>query len=268
MPHVRSADGTTIAYDRTGTGPALILVDGALCFRASGPSKELAQALSDRFTVYRYDRRGRGESTDGTAPHAVAREVEDIAALIEEAGGSAFVCGQSSGAALTMHASASGLPITKAVVFEPPFAVDDDMRAKVTRYRSKLDAALAAGRRGDAVRAFLRLVGLPRPMVALFRFLPMWKTLTSIAHTLPYDLDTLMPGEELTAGRWDAATVPTLVLHGTKTWADLQTAARAVAAVLPDAEHDVLPGQTHMVGAAALAPKVVQFCLAADRASS
>jgi alpha-beta hydrolase superfamily lysophospholipase len=119
---VTSSDGTTIGFDRRGTGPGLVLVDGALSYRGSGPMAGVADALSSGFTVYTYDRRGRGESTD-TAPHAVEREVEDLAAVIAAAGGSAYWCGRSSGAVLAPEAAASGLPITKLALYEPPLTV-------------------------------------------------------------------------------------------------------------------------------------------------
>jgi pimeloyl-ACP methyl ester carboxylesterase len=154
----RSADGTTIAFERTGTGPALILVDAALGFRGFGPMGELAGLLAGDFTVVTYDRRGRGESTD-TPPYVVDREVDDLAALIEEAGGSAFVYGFSSGAVLGLHAAARGLPIPKLALLEPPIPLDDqpeegDLRAEVAEM-------VAAGRRGDAVEHFNRSIGVP-----------------------------------------------------------------------------------------------------------
>src|SRR5437879_4691813 len=121
MNTVTSRDGTRIAYDKRGSGPALILVDGAFCYRAFGPMPKLAELLSDRFTVYNYDRRGRGDSSD-TKPYAVAREVEDLAALFEAAGGSAFLYGISSGAALALRAAGNGLAVRKLAVYEPPFA--------------------------------------------------------------------------------------------------------------------------------------------------
>ena len=124
MGTLHSSDGTPIAYETAGDGPPVILVDGALCYRASGPSAPLAALLAEHFTVFTYDRRGRGESGD-TAPYAVEREVEDIAALIDEAGGSACVYGISSGAALALEAANRGLGIERLVVYEAPFIVDD-----------------------------------------------------------------------------------------------------------------------------------------------
>ncbi|MGH3372443.1 MAG: alpha/beta fold hydrolase, partial [Nocardioidaceae bacterium] len=183
MTKVISADGTAIAYDRTGQGPAVVLVDGALCSRAQGPMPELAPLLAPYFTVYTYDRRGRNESGD-TAPYAVDREVEDLAAVIAEAGGSASVYGTSSGAALALTATAKGLPIDRLVAFEAPFVVDDTRKP----YPSDWGAQLAAATPGDAVKYFMsKCIGLPGFVVALMRLMPAWKGMTAVAHTLPYD---------------------------------------------------------------------------------
>ena len=153
MIRVTSADGTPIACDRSGAGPAVILVDGALCRRAFGPSKKIADALSHAFTVYTYDRRGRGDSGD-TTPYATAREVEDLAAVIAHAGGSAALVGLSSGAALALEAAASGLPVTKVVAYEPPY-VDHDGRGRELPHRAALEERLRQGDRGAAVAYFM-----------------------------------------------------------------------------------------------------------------
>ena len=149
-----SADGTKLAYTRAGSGPALVLVDGAMCYRGSSPNDALAKELAPHFTVYTYDRRGRGESTD-TGPYAVAREVEDIAALVKEAGGEAFLFGISSGAALALEAVNQGLPVPKLAVYEPPFVVDGTRPAVPADYAARLDEALKAGKRGKAVKMFM-----------------------------------------------------------------------------------------------------------------
>ena len=143
MSHVTSKDGTTIAYERSGNGPALILVDGALCSRAFGPSPKLAPLLARHFTVYAYDRRGRGESGD-TRPYSPAREVEDIAALIEAAGGPACLLGLSSGGALALEAAPSGVRVDKVVAYEPPY-VDEDGRRDGAVHEGQLEALLARG---------------------------------------------------------------------------------------------------------------------------
>ncbi len=187
MNTVQSKDGTLIAFDRAGSGPPLILVDGALCYRASGPMKPLSALLSPQFTVFTYDRRGRGESGD-RPPYAIDREVEDLDALIAEAGGSAFVYGISSGAALSIEAARRGLAITRLALYEAPFIVDGSRPPIADDFVPRLNAMIAEGRRGDAVKLFMKLVGVPGFVVALMRFLPAWSRLTAVAHTLPYDL--------------------------------------------------------------------------------
>jgi pimeloyl-ACP methyl ester carboxylesterase len=261
MSTVRSKDGTTIAFDRKGSGPPVILVDGALCYREMGPMKALADVLSEHYTVFTYDRRGRGESGD-TPPYAVEREVEDVAALIAEAGGSAYVCGISSGGALALDAAASGLAIDKLALYETPFVVDDSRPPMASDYRGKLDAALAADRRADAVRLFMRRVGVPRPVVALMRFMPAWAKLKATAHTLAYDDEVLGDtgsGKPLPADRWASVSAPTLALDGGKSPEWMRTAMEAVANLLPDARHGTLPGQTHMVKAKVLGPALHEF---------
>ncbi len=187
MSHVRSTDGTTIAYERSGNGPALILVDGALCSRAFGPSAKLAPLLARHFTVYVYDRRGRGQSGD-TPPYSPAREVEDIAALIKETGGSASLLGLSSGGALALEAAATGLAISKVVAYEPPY-VDDSGQRGGAAYEDQLKRLLASGNRGAAVKYFMKdMVGAPAALVVLMRLMPwIWRKLEAVAHTLPYD---------------------------------------------------------------------------------
>jgi len=268
MPTVASADGTPIAYERSGSGPALVLVDGALCYRANGPARPLAKALEGDFTVYTYDRRGRGESGD-SRPYAVEREVEDLAAVIAAAGGEAFAFGQSSGAALALEAADRGLRIPRLAVFEAPFLVDDGHPARPADIAEQFDALVAAGRRSEAVSRFLRLVGLPAPFLLVMRLLPVWRKLTAVAHTLPNDFRVLGDtgsGRPLPAGRWAGATMPVLSLVGGKSPAYLHASMRAVADVLPAAEFRVLPGQTHMLKPAAVAPVLREFLLQASPA--
>jgi pimeloyl-ACP methyl ester carboxylesterase len=260
MTTTRSADGTLIAYETCGEGPPLILVDGALCSRELGPSKALAAALRDQFTVIRYDRRGRGESTD-TAPYDVRREVEDLDALIAATGGAAFLLGVSSGAVLALEAAAHGLPVTAVALYEPPFIVDDTRPPLPADYTERLTALVAGERRGDAVRHFMRNVGMPGFMVQLMRFMPAWGKLKRVAHTLPYDVAIMgdtQCGAALPADRWDGAFARTFVIVGGKSPAGFHTGTRELAELLPNAEHHVLPGQTHMVKAKALAPLVTE----------
>ncbi len=258
MSHVRSKDGTSIAFERSGSGPALLLVDGALCSRGFGPARKLTTLLAPHFTVYAYDRRGRGESGD-TPPYAPAREVEDIAALVEATGGSASLVGLSSGGALALDAAASGLPITKVVAYEPPY-VDDGGERGGAAHEGRLQRLIADGQRGSAVRYFMRdMVGAPAPMVAMMRLMPwIWRKLEAVAHTLPYDA-AVMTGFRIPRARFASIGVPALVMNGAKTDPRLQDAARAIAAAIPTAHHRELAGQTHNVKPAVLAPEVVEF---------
>lgn len=261
MNTVVSSDGTTIAFDRTGEGPPIVLVDGALCYRGFGPMMRLAERLAQHFTVFTYDRRGRGDSGD-TKPYAVEREVEDIEGLIKEAGGSAYVYGVSSGAALALDAAARLGGITKVAVYEAPFIVDDTRAPVPDDYLDRLDGLIAADRRGDAVKLFMKTVGAPAVFVALMRVMPAWSKLRAVAHTLPYDfriLGDMESGKPLPADRWATVTVPTLVMDGGKSPAWTRNAMKALADVLPNAEYRTLEGQTHMVKAKAHAPVLVEY---------
>src|SRR5215212_869595 len=249
MAQVKSSDGTVIAYETVGHGPPLILVDGALCSRAVGGMPKLARRLADHHTVYTYDRRGRGES--GDAPeYAVEREVEDIHALIDVAGGSAALYGISSGAALALEAARGESAVEALALYEAPFIVDDARDPLPADYLDVIEGHLAAGRRGDAVAHFLRFVGMPAFFLAVMRRTPVWRKLTAIAHTLPYDARIVRDhqrGEPLPAGRWADVNAPPLVLDGGKSPAWMRNAQSALAAVLPNAEYRTLEGQTHIV---------------------
>jgi pimeloyl-ACP methyl ester carboxylesterase len=256
MSTVTSRDGTTIAYERTGAGHPVIIVDGALCYRGSGPARKVAAELSDRFTVVTYDRRGRGESGD-TEPYSVEREIEDIEALIEAAGGRADLVGFSSGAVLALEAACAGAAIDRIAAYEPPLIVDDTRPPTPADYVPGLEADLAAGRPGAAVKRFMRLVGMPGVLVSLFPILPNWGRLKRVAPTLVYDaaiMGDTQSGRPLDRGRWAAVRVPTIVLVGGKSPGWMANGTRALAELLPSSERVVLEGQSHMVKARALAP--------------
>src|SRR5882762_1815273 len=234
MNQVRSRDGTTIAYDRLGAGPPVILVDGAFCSRAFGPMPKLAPLLARDFTVFVYDRRGRGASGD-TAPYAVQREVDDLDALIHEAGGSAFVYAISSGAALAVEAAASGLSITKLALCEPPYMVGTPAHLPPVDHHAQLVRLVAEGRRGDAVKFYMRdIIGMPGWLVTVFRFLPMWSRLKAVAPSLPYD-SAIMGDFALPVRRAGSLTMPTLVISGDKSIPVLRDAARLLAEAIPGA---------------------------------
>jgi len=251
-----SRDGTPIAYERTGQGPAVVLVSGAMS--TGGTVAPLAVPLSDHFTVLVYDRRGRGESGD-TAPYAVAREVEDLAALIDAAGGEACLCGVSSGGALVLEAAASGLPVRRAAVYETPFAdFLDDGAERNAEYTEHLTAALAEGRRGDAVELFLRLTGMGQDMIRGARHSPMWPGMESVAPSLAYD-NAVMAGGLVPRDRLASVTVPVLAVAGGASPEWLREGTRAVAEASPSGSYRVLEGQTHMVDPQALAPVLAEF---------
>ena len=263
MNTVTSKDGTTIAFDRYGEGAAIILVGGAFQHRAIDPSTaRLAEFLAPNFTVYHYDRRGRGDSGD-TVPYAVEREIEDIEALIQDAGGSAFVFGMSSGAVLALHAAAVGLAITKLALYEPPFMVDDSRPPLPKDYRERLTRLLAEGGRGDAVELFMTAaVGVSAETFASMQGAQFWAAFEAVAHTLPYD-DAIMgdttSGKPLPAGRWASVTIPTLVVDGGASPAWARNAVQAIAEVLSDAKRRTLEGQTHQVDPDVLSPVLKGF---------
>ncbi|MFF7068889.1 alpha/beta fold hydrolase [Streptomyces pseudovenezuelae] len=251
-----SRDGTPIAYERTGQGPAVILVSGAMS--TGGTVAPLAVPLSERFDVLVYDRRGRGASGD-TAPYAVAREVEDLAALIETAGNEASLCGISSGGALVLEAAASGLPVRRVAVYETPFADFLDGGAEGNAaYTRNLDAALAEGRRGDAVELFLRLTGMGEEMIQGARQSPMWPGMEAVAPTLAYD-NAVMAGGLIPRDRLASITVPVLAVAGGASPEWMREGTRAVAEAAPKGSYRVLEGQTHMVDPAAVAPVLAEF---------
>lgn len=258
MTRVQSADGTPIAFDQVGSGPPVILVDGALCSRAFGPSCNLSRALAPHFTVYTYDRRGRGGSGD-RSPYAPAREVEDLAALVAHAGGTAALVGLSSGAALALEAAASGLPVTHVVAYEPPYVDHAGVGAELPHLEA-LHERLQHGDRGGAVAYFMKdMVNVPGFAVVMMRLMPwLWRKMKVVAHTLPYDA-RIMTGFRVPQRRFGTIRVPSLVMHGSKTDVRLKDAARAVAAVIPGANHRELAGQTHNVSPTVLAPAVVEF---------
>lgn len=261
MNTVTSADGTTIAYETVGDGPPLVLVDGALCYRSFGPARPLAKHLADTYRVHLYDRRGRGDSGN-TPPYAVDREIEDVAAVIDAAGGSAFVYGISSGAALALAAANAGLPIKRLAVYEAPFLLDENAPPEPPTYRADLERALSEGRRGDAVAMFMRMVGAPSMMVKVMKLTPAWRKLKGVAHTLPYDHDVLADaraGQPLPEDRYAEVARPVLSMAGGKSPEWMRTAMQQVAAVLPDAEYRTIEGQTHMLKPQAVAPLLRSF---------
>jgi len=258
MKNVRSQDGTAIAFDQSGEGPPIILVLGAFNDHFTGSA--LAERLSEHFTVFNVDRRARGESSD-TAPYAIEREIEDIAALIDEAGGSTSVFGYSSGAVLSLMAAEQGLPITKLALYEPPFLIEQGLAERSRTVAIRLSELLSQGLRGEAVELYQTdVVGIPAEVVAQLRNAPFRPALEAIAQSLVYDA-TILGKMDLLASRLSSIAVPTLLISGEASPAMLGDAAQAVADTLPHAQHRRLPGQTHDLVAEVLAPVLESFLI-------
>jgi pimeloyl-ACP methyl ester carboxylesterase len=220
---------------------------------------EVAAILARWFTVFNYDRRGRGDSGD-TQPYAIQREAEDLAALVEVAGGSAMVFGGSSGAGLVLHAAAQNPAISKLALWEPPYHVDESAPRLPHDFAARLDALIRNGRRADAVELFMvQAAAVPAEAVAAMRLQPSWADTEAVAHTLPYDAAIMGPGNTLPAGQLAAITQPILVLTGGNSPAWITNAGKAVARTIPGAVHRVLNGQTHGVSPTALAPELLEF---------
>ncbi|MGI8687590.1 MAG: alpha/beta fold hydrolase [Thermomicrobiales bacterium] len=257
---VTSKDGTKIAYDQQGEGPAVILVAGAMCARLSWSGPELARLLAPHFTVYNYDRRGRGDSED-TPPYAVEREIEDIDALIDEAGGSAYLFGHSSGGALALEAAVKlGDKVKKLAIYDVPYKDDPAAQQAWKEYIKRLTEVLAADRRGDAIALFMQYVGTPADQIAGMRHAPFWPTLEAIAPTLAYD-HTALIGEDASVPtkRASGVRVSALVLNGGASPPFMYDTARALSQAMPHAQHRTLEDQTHDVNLEVLAPVLEAF---------
>jgi pimeloyl-ACP methyl ester carboxylesterase len=258
---VRSSDDTTIAFERLGDSQPVIVVGGATCDRAM--TRPLAEQLAQHFTVINYDRRGRGDSGD-TAPYAVDREIEDLGALIAEVGGTASVYGHSSGAGLALHAAAHGLPITKLVLHDPPYAPDGDEEARriSQEYGENLKSLLSEGRHGDAVELFMTMVGMPQEMVEGMHHTPRWSELEALAPTLAYDSEVMGDigrGGTIPVDRAGRVTVPALVLTGGADYPWMTDVGRRLADAMPNGRHRVLEGQEHVVPPEVLVPVLAEF---------
>ena len=252
---VTSTDGTTIAVDRAGHGPAVVLVHGGPTDHWSNAG--VASLLAEHFTVYNYDRRGRGASGD-TAPWALGREVEDLDAVIAAAGGSACVYGTSGGAVFALQAAAAGSSITKLVLWEPPFVVDDSRPAIPADYTTTMESLVGAGRNGDALEYFFVTgVGMPAEMVEFMKAAPFWAGMETMATGLLYD--TRIIGDFTVPANLTKITTPTVVIDGgTASWTT--AAADAVAAALVNATRQTLAGQPHNVADDAIAPAIIALC--------
>jgi pimeloyl-ACP methyl ester carboxylesterase len=267
MRTVTSKDGTTIAFDQSGKGPAIILVDGALQYRAFDQGMaQLADLLAQHFTVIHYDRRGRGDSTDMQAgafepQSALEREIEDIEAIIDEAGGSASLYGISSGAALAMEAALKlSNKVEKLAMYEAPYNDDKAARQAWKEYTKQLGQLLAAGRKGDAVGLFVMLVGASAADVEGMHQHPMWPLWEAVAPSLAYDhIADLGEDASVPAERAANVSVSTLVMDGSESFPFMHVTATALAKAIPNSQHRTLEGQTHEVAAEAIAPVLIEF---------
>jgi pimeloyl-ACP methyl ester carboxylesterase len=260
MNTISSPDGTKIAYGSEGAGPALILIDGAMCTRSSGAKPELVSLLSRHFTVYSYDRRGRGDSGD-TLPYAADREIEDIGALIDDAGGTAGLFGHSSGGCLALEAAVKlGSKVTGLAMYEPPYNDDPAARRAWAEYIRQLTGALADGRRGDAVALFMRYVGIPDAQIDGMRQTPFWPAAEAIAPTLAYDHAGVIGADcRVPTGLAARAGVPALVLSGGASFPFMNDTAAALSRAMRHAQQRTLEGQTHDINPAVLGPVLTEF---------
>jgi pimeloyl-ACP methyl ester carboxylesterase len=265
MHTVTSADGTRIAFDRYGDGPAVILVSGAMGYRKFKKFEQIAAALSEHCTVINYDRRGRGDSGEA-GPVSVQHEVADIAALIDVVGGRASLWGWSSGAAVALRAAAADIGVEKLVVYETPFKTDPEAKYPTDDYGARLEQIVAEGNAMRAARHFMRNgIGMPAPLVGLMTLMPMFRRFAANGLTLPFDHAALgehnMHGRSLDAREWATVTCPTLVVYGSKTYPVLKHASRALVDVLPNATLLELAGQNHNVSPAAIVPVLSEFVI-------
>jgi pimeloyl-ACP methyl ester carboxylesterase len=257
MQSVRSADGTEIAFDRLGEGPPVVLVCGGSVDRSD--DAPLAEQLASRFTVFNFDRRGRGDSGD-TLPYAIEREVEDIRAVIDEAGGESNLWGSSSGAVLALIAAEHGVSISKLALWEPPFVPEGIPRPPADQVE-QYERMVAEDRRGDAVEYFMsKVVGMPPEFVAGARTQPWWAKTEALAHTLAYDA-RIMGDYNIPTDVAASVKVPTLVLAGGADMPWMRDTATALGDALPDGEVRFLDGQGHDVDPTVLAPALEQFFL-------
>jgi len=258
METVQSKDGTRIAFERSGAGPAIVLVNGALTERSAFAA--LRPLLDPCFTLVAFDRRGRGDSGD-TPPYAPERELEDVAAVIAAAGAGAFVYGHSSGAILALRAAASGLPIRRLAVTEPPFILRGTRPLPPADVLARIEGLVAAGDRDGALRAFLgEQVGISAPALQAMAASPVWPRMLALAHTTPHD--TAIAGTyDVPVAALAGIAIPTLVLRGGASFPWIGETARAVAAAIPHAELATLEGQTHSPAPDVLAPALVRFFL-------
>ena len=257
MRTVISTDGTKIAYETIGKGPTVILILGALNSRKSG--SKLAKLLASNFTVVSYDRRGKGDSTD-TTPYSPQREIEDLEALIEAVGGSVYLYGHSSGAAIAIQA-ASKMPekVMKLAIYEAPYSLGNEACKAAREYDAQLKELLKAGRSGDAVALFIKAVGVSEKQIQAMKRMPIWKGLEAMAPTLSYESEVMGEGHTLPLSLLKFIKTPTLVMHGGAGAPSMAEVAQAISENIQNAQLCTLTGQTHGVKPKVLAPVLTEF---------
>lgn len=257
MHKATSPDGTQIAFTTAGNGQNIVIVLGALNSRKSGA--RLAKSLSPHFTVTNYDRRGRGSSTD-TAPYAVAREVEDLRAVLDSLGGDVHLYGHSSGAAVVLQLAAQGHPrLRKLAIYEAPYVTTEAEIADAREYNLQLLALLAAGNNSGAVALFISHVGVSDKQIAALKLMPMWKGLVAMASTLAYDSEILGNGHSIPHDVLHRVEVPSLVMHGSRGAKPMAAAASEIAGTIPNARLLTVEGQDHGVSPKVVAPLLEEF---------
>lgn len=257
--HVISKDGTRIAWEKIGQGPVVIMVNGAFGYREFKGGWDLASLLSQDFTVCLYDRRGRGQSTD-TQPYAVEREIEDIEAIIDQVGGSAYVYGISSGAALALLAAASlgSIKIPKVALYEPPYVCDDKAQYEFAEEKQCITELLRQGKRGDATAFYIGSMGIPPERMQDIRKSADWKMMEGVEQTLAYDYAVVGDGTvPLALAR--KTMMPALVMDGEKSMPFMHEAAETLGKAMPQALRKTLKDQTHAVSTSVLAPVLKEF---------
>jgi len=260
MAHIKSKDGTRIAFDKAGTGPAIIVVNGALSYRAVYSDNPLVSALSKDFTIYTYDRRGRGESTD-TKPYNVEREIEDIEALINDAGGAAHLYGVSSGAALSLLAAArlGKAKVSKLALYEPPYnTYSEKDKQNFADQRKRIDELINNGNRGEAMTFFFTAIGTQPEALEKLRKSPEWPLMENVEHTLAYDYAVLNDGA-IPVDAAKKATMPTLVMNGEKSFDFMSDAAKNLSQIMPNAQWKTLKDQTHQPSPGIIVPVLTEF---------
>lgn len=257
MQTTKSKDGTTLAYDIYGNGPALIYITGASCFRSFGPIVQDAKVFSNEFTVYNYDRRGRGDSGN-TLPYSVEKEVEDIEAMIDAAGGKAYLYGHSSGAVLALEAALKlKSKINKVVIYDPSYVHSEAEKISYGKLSKEVIKLIKEGKNAKAMKHFLVGIGMPKIFVFLLPLFPGWRKMVALAPTLEYDINLtkdLPPLERVSEIK-----VPVRIVVGEKSPEGVQEVGELLEKVIPGATIVKILGQDHMVNAKVLLPVLSNF---------